>query len=315
MPDRIIRSRILSSESLAALSHPAERLFYRLVVLVDDFGRYHGSPQYIRHAAMPLLEVSNPDVGRWLAELRDAEVVCVYSVDGRQYVQFRNWSRYQRLRSKSSKFPEHRGCDCGHPRASADTCRPESESESESESETESETESSVTRPVEQNPSVSSSSVKAAPESSPQHRADGRDGLASPGIARNGTHAAPSEALESLQRIQAKAATRVINPAPRHREAPRRASSAASVAASCSTVEPSLVESRVDEIVNLTGDRKDQSLRFFRRMSGSMTEGQFRKALAETREAMRDGKIEKPGAIFVTKAKQALGDRRVEQRA
>lgn len=112
MPARIIRDRILSSESLARLSHPAERLFYRLIVLVDDHGRFHGSPQYVRHSAMAMLKVSIADVARWMGELSEANIVCLYSVDNRPYLQLTNWLRHQRLRAKTSKYPEHAGCKC-----------------------------------------------------------------------------------------------------------------------------------------------------------------------------------------------------------
>lgn len=114
MPDRIIRAKILSSETLAELSHPAERLFYRLLVLADDYGRFHASPRFIRAAAMGLLDVSVPNVGAWIAELERVDVLCLYEVAGRPYLCFKSWPRHQSLRAKGSKFPAHTGCVCDH---------------------------------------------------------------------------------------------------------------------------------------------------------------------------------------------------------
>lgn len=137
----MIRSSLLSSETLAGLSHPAERLFFRLVVLADDFGRYHASPRFIRATAMGLLNVTVPNVGQWLRELAEAKAICLYAVSDRPFLAFLNWPRHQRLRAKASKFPPHEGCVCSHLRQSAASAdigghmSPESETESETKEE------------------------------------------------------------------------------------------------------------------------------------------------------------------------------------
>jgi hypothetical protein len=141
MANRMIRDSLLSSETLARLTHPAERLFWRLVVLADDFGRFHASPRYVRSAAMGLLKkVSPADIGRWLHELQGVGAICLYTVNDRQYFHFVNWSRHQRLRAKQSKFPIHDESIRCHPRTSADICRSEAEAEAEAETETETQT-------------------------------------------------------------------------------------------------------------------------------------------------------------------------------
>lgn len=48
MPSRIIKESICTSETLAALSAEAERLFYRIIVKCDDYGCYYGSVQIIK---------------------------------------------------------------------------------------------------------------------------------------------------------------------------------------------------------------------------------------------------------------------------
>lgn len=42
MPNRMIKESICTSETLAQLTPEEERLFYRLLVNADDFGRFDG---------------------------------------------------------------------------------------------------------------------------------------------------------------------------------------------------------------------------------------------------------------------------------
>ena len=44
MPNRWLRDSILTSRTLAELSDFGERLFFRLLVVSDDFGRFNSDP-------------------------------------------------------------------------------------------------------------------------------------------------------------------------------------------------------------------------------------------------------------------------------
>jgi hypothetical protein len=108
LPNRIIRDAAKTSPSLAGLSDLAERTFWRLIVTLDDFGRYHGSSMVLFASAYPI-----PTPGltfkRFEAALEELEtggLVRFYEVEGRRYVMSPTWQKYQRLRSASSKFPQ-----------------------------------------------------------------------------------------------------------------------------------------------------------------------------------------------------------------
>src|SRR3990167_1100065 len=104
MPSRIVREGILTSEPVNSLSDPAENLYRRMMNVVDDYGRYFGHPGLVRAAAYPLkLEtVSERDVQQRLAEIAATDLIEIYEVAGKKYIQLNNFR--QRTRS-DSKFP------------------------------------------------------------------------------------------------------------------------------------------------------------------------------------------------------------------
>lgn len=112
MPDRIIKAGVVHSETLADLSAEAERLWFRLTVVVDDFGRYHAKPMLVRSAcfAAMLDRVTDAEVGAWLDELDAADLIDRYIVDGRPYLQVTTWAKHQRVRAEKSKFPPADTC-------------------------------------------------------------------------------------------------------------------------------------------------------------------------------------------------------------
>lgn len=142
MPNRILREGIITSESVERLlrigSWPAGFFYYRLLNVVDDFGRYDGRPSVLRAALYPLQldRVSEPDIARWLAQAGEAGLLRVYRVDGRDYIEV---TKFGAPRAKSSKWPPPNG-PCAHMRADANTCahmRPYSDSSSDSDSSSE----------------------------------------------------------------------------------------------------------------------------------------------------------------------------------
>jgi len=139
MPDRIIRSNILTSDAVNSLSWTAEIFYRRLMSVVDDFGRYDARSEILRSQLYPLKldNVSKSDIVKWLNECSKAGLIRLYSTDGRGYLEILKFN--QRLRAMKSKFPSPAD-KCGQ--MTADDSRPPREYESESETETESDTES-----------------------------------------------------------------------------------------------------------------------------------------------------------------------------
>lgn len=107
MPGRYVREEILSSEKVAKLSFAAEVFYRRLMSIVDDYGRYESNPAVLRARLYPLQvdQVRTEDVAGWLAEV-SKELVAVYAVGGKRYLQILNFK--QQIRAKS-KYPAPEG--------------------------------------------------------------------------------------------------------------------------------------------------------------------------------------------------------------
>lgn len=107
MPSRIIKESITTSESLAAVSADAERLFWRLVVKADDYGLYYGNPKILSSMCFPLNPPAEKKIQSLLAELVGQGMVGTYTSeeDGKQYLKLLSWDKHQQTRAKKSKFP------------------------------------------------------------------------------------------------------------------------------------------------------------------------------------------------------------------
>lgn len=107
MPSRIIKESITTSESLAAVTPEAERLFWRLVVKADDFGLYYGNPRILASMCFPLDPPKEQKIQSWLSELVASGMVGVYTAeeDGKKYLKLLSWDKHQQQRAKKSKFP------------------------------------------------------------------------------------------------------------------------------------------------------------------------------------------------------------------
>lgn len=113
MPNRILRDGILSSPRISSLSFGAQLFYYRLLSLVDDYGRYTANPQLLRVYGFPLQldRVSMEDCERWMDECQtvhlkvdeDEPLLRVYEVGGKRFLELSSFD--QRVRAKESKYP------------------------------------------------------------------------------------------------------------------------------------------------------------------------------------------------------------------
>lgn len=104
MPTRYLKSGIRDSDALDALSPLAETLFYRLLVTVDDFGRYDARSAMIKAHCFPIKEsVKQKDCSTLLDELCKAGLIVIYLHDGKEFLQMCKWDNVPR--AKESKFP------------------------------------------------------------------------------------------------------------------------------------------------------------------------------------------------------------------
>lgn len=123
MPNRIIKESICRSDSIDSLSWFEEVLFYRLIVVCDDFGRYDGRPAIIRGACFPLKDIRLDQIESALSKLSIAGMIRRYKVEDRTFLQLTSWEQHQQIRAKKSKYPAPDGIcnqlisdDCNSPR-------------------------------------------------------------------------------------------------------------------------------------------------------------------------------------------------------
>src|SRR5690606_11058945 len=96
-----------TSDTIDLLSAEEERLFYRLLINADDFGRFDGRATVVLAACFPLRlhEISVDEVESWLQQLADVDLIRFYDTDGRRYLHFVTWNKHQRMRAKHRKYP------------------------------------------------------------------------------------------------------------------------------------------------------------------------------------------------------------------
>lgn len=105
MPNRILKESICTSENLNDLSAFEETFFYRLIVNVDDYGRMDARPKILASRLFPLKDIRAKQVDDALRALSSAELIDLYVVDGKSFLQMKAWDRHQTPRAKTSKYP------------------------------------------------------------------------------------------------------------------------------------------------------------------------------------------------------------------
>lgn len=103
MPIRMVRDWT-DSLKFDGLTSDAERLFIRLIMKSDDYGRFHADPRIVRGTCFPLLDnLRTEHVGRWLDELHHHQLIFRYEVEDQKFLSIVNFG--QRLKQSRAKFP------------------------------------------------------------------------------------------------------------------------------------------------------------------------------------------------------------------
>lgn len=103
MPTRLLRDWT-DSQRLDGISADAERLFMRLIMKADDYGRFHADPRMVKAFCFPLVDNLRPnDLSRWLDELSTRQLILRYEADGRKLLAIPRYG--QRLKLSKAKFP------------------------------------------------------------------------------------------------------------------------------------------------------------------------------------------------------------------
>lgn len=114
-----IRGRRINSVSMGA-----ELLFWRMLLVADDFGSLEACPRVLLAMAMTLRrEVSEENLGQWLGELEGAGLIARYEAAGDHYAHIIGWEHFQpapRNGRRIQRYPrvEESGGNQGIPDAS-----------------------------------------------------------------------------------------------------------------------------------------------------------------------------------------------------
>ena len=112
MPNRILKESLLRSRKVALLTAEEERLFTRLILTVDDYGRFYADPAIVKAACLPNIAdtVTNALAGAWLDRLDEVGLISRYVVDGEVYLVLLRATEVNKPRAKESKFaPPEKG--------------------------------------------------------------------------------------------------------------------------------------------------------------------------------------------------------------
>lgn len=108
MPNRILRDWT-DSFSVDELDVHTERFFVRLIMKVDDFGRFSADYRLLKSNLFPLKsDIRDSDISRWLTACEKAGLITVYNVASKSYLQIENFK--QTLRQKTTKYPSPDEC-------------------------------------------------------------------------------------------------------------------------------------------------------------------------------------------------------------
>lgn len=123
MPTRYLKDSIKHSSQIDELSWFEEVIFYRLIVTVDDFGRYYGSPIILRNDLFPTKEnITKKDIEEALCNLEKHGLLSRYMCDGTPYLCLVSWAKHQKPRATKSRFPDPRIANAMQQNTSADNC-------------------------------------------------------------------------------------------------------------------------------------------------------------------------------------------------
>lgn len=137
MPNRMLKESILSSEKFNSLTWFEQSTYIRLILLADDYGRLDGRDVILKSYCYPLDDkVTRSAISKAISHMVNVGLLQKYEVNNKPYLCFPNFGKYQRLRSKTSKYPaplngaQNDSCQ-SHDRHMSDTCPLEEEVEEE----------------------------------------------------------------------------------------------------------------------------------------------------------------------------------------
>ena len=106
MPNRILKESICTNEQIDGLTAFEETVFYRLIVICDDFGRFDGRISVLKGRMFPLRDdkLKTEALEKAMKSLVQAGLVMFYKAEGKPYLHLTGWKETSRdaLSSASS---------------------------------------------------------------------------------------------------------------------------------------------------------------------------------------------------------------------
>jgi len=108
MPNRILRAKLRQSQRWNKCTEAAQNFYVRLLMLVDDYGRYEANPVLLANEAYPYGDpetnpILPPAITERLGVLAEHDLLLLYEVEGKPYLQFTRW--HDRPRAANSFYP------------------------------------------------------------------------------------------------------------------------------------------------------------------------------------------------------------------
>lgn len=103
MANRVLRDWT-DSFIINDLDANTERFFVRLIMRVDDYGRFSADERLLKSNLFPLkTDIRESDISRWLTACEKSGLITVYTVASKKYLEIQNFN--QRLRIQKAKYP------------------------------------------------------------------------------------------------------------------------------------------------------------------------------------------------------------------
>lgn len=106
MPNRILKESFKSSPQIGELNWFEQCVWTRLIVTVDDYGRFDGRSIVLKNELFPADEkVTKAAIEKAIKHLEKLDLIRLYTVDNRPYLYIPTWSKHQQIRAHKSRFP------------------------------------------------------------------------------------------------------------------------------------------------------------------------------------------------------------------
>ena len=106
---RLLNKTIILSRKLNEVSEGAENLYYRLLVMVDDYGHFHADPQILKGQLYTLRRsTTEPQIAKRLDELSSLGLIKLYKNNGEIYLEILQFEKNQKFRAdikRKEDFP------------------------------------------------------------------------------------------------------------------------------------------------------------------------------------------------------------------